>query len=103
MSGAAPAHAAGEYARCTNGITVSDWTGKNPKNCTSWGGYRLYNSSGKVIMTISKSPATSPVWTIIPQGYTAVQRWCSNNSATCSVAASAAIAYVQYVLTNPRS
>lgn len=100
---AAPAQAKGEYARCTNGITVSDWTGKNPKNCTSWGGYWLYDSTGKAILKISKSPATSPVWTAISQGYTAAQRWCSNNSATCTVIGSAAVAYVQYVLTNPRS
>jgi hypothetical protein len=69
--------------------------------CTPSGTYWLYNSSGKVIMKIQSAPRSSPLWNAITSGYTATQRWCTNNSATCSVAASAAVSYIMYLWTNP--
>lgn len=100
VAGAVPAQAAGEYARCNNGITVRDWTGKDPRDCTPSGVYWLYNSNGQAIMKIQQANRTSPVWDAIKAGYSATQNWCSSNSATCSVMSSAAVAYVTYLITN---
>lgn len=91
---AAPAQAAGNYARCTNGITTRDWTGKNPKDCTPSGTYWLYNSAGTPLVKISQASRTSPVWEAIKTGYTAAQNWCSNNSLTCGIITSAGVVVV---------
>ena len=91
---ASPAEAAGGYARCTNGITTRDWTGKNPKDCTPSGTYWLYDSAGKPLMKVTQANRTSPVWTAIKQGYTAAQNWCKNNSLTCGVVTAAGVVIV---------
>lgn len=100
VAGAAPAQAAGKYARCNNGITLRDWTGKDPRTCTPSGTYWLYSSRGTPILKVQRVSNGSPLWDAIGQGYTATQRWCSNNSASCSVVSSAAVSYVLYLFTH---
>jgi hypothetical protein len=85
------AEAAGNYARCNNGITLRDWTGKDPRDCTPSGTYWLYNSAGTPIMKLQQAPHGSPLWNAIKQGYTATQNWCSNNSATCGIVTSVGV------------
>lgn len=85
------------YARCNNGITLRDWTGKNPKDCTPFGVYWLYKQTGNVItpiMKISGAPKGSPLWDAIKAGYSAAQKWCSNNSLTCGIVTAAGVTIV---------
>jgi hypothetical protein len=94
VAGAESAQAAGNYARCTNGITTRDWTGKDPRDCTPSGTYWLYNSSGTPIMKLQSAQRSSPLWDAIKHGYTATQNWCSNNSATCGIVTSVGVTAV---------
>ncbi|MGW9404785.1 hypothetical protein ACWGQ2_12580 [Arthrobacter sp. NPDC055585] len=94
---ATPAQASpadGNYAQCQVGTTVQDWTGKDPRDCTT-GTYALLEN-WTVVLQIQ--PGQRDVWEEIKQGYEAAQAWCSNNSLTCTVVTGIGVALVSPLL-----
>lgn len=90
---AGPAQASpadGNYAQCIYGTTVADWTGKNPRDCTTAGTYALLQN-WNVVLKIYPTTDSSMAWNVIQEGYTSAQSWCSSNSMTCGILTSAGV------------
>jgi hypothetical protein len=75
--------------RCYTGTgytgTNRDWSGKNPKSCK--GSYIMYDVSGRTPINLVKIKNTGHVsfQKFATSEYKAAQRWCSNNSFTCTL------------------
>lgn len=96
--GATPSYAASTRAICYTAQSyqqgTQDWAGKNPKSCP--GSYQLYDMSGPrpaLIMQIRNTKAVS-FQQLIAKEYADAQRWCSNNSLTCTIITGVAFALV---------
>jgi hypothetical protein len=78
------------------GSSTTVWTGKNPKDCKAR--YQLYDTSrgrGALVLDIAKNGTSSvSFWAAIQKGYAAAQKWCSQNSLTCTVIVSVGVALV---------
>ncbi|WFR68370.1 hypothetical protein P9139_09290 [Curtobacterium flaccumfaciens] len=62
-----------------------DWSGKNPKSCN--GSYIMYDVSGRAPLNLVKIKNTKHVsfQKFVTSEYKAAQKWCSNNSFTCTL------------------
>lgn len=87
--GATPSQAASTRAICYTAQSYQQgsqlWNGKNPKSCP--GSYQLYDMSGArptLIMQIRNTKAVS-FQQLVAKEYADAQRWCANNSLTCTI------------------
>ncbi|MFK4730801.1 hypothetical protein ROT00_14020 [Agromyces mediolanus] len=100
---AAPASAAGSTtAVCwkpnpaIRGSQTTVWTGKNPRTCRAR--YQLYDVRGGrpvLVLDVKKKAVDSAAfWKAVAAGYAASQKWCSQNSLTCTLIVSVGIMLV---------
>lgn len=78
------------------GSSTTVWNGKNPKDCHAR--YQLYdirNSRPVLVLDLNKPAVDSAAfWKAIAAGYTASQKWCAQNSLTCTIIVSVGVALV---------
>lgn len=73
--------------------------GKDPKTCNGW--YQIVEKkSGKKVLVVNTQKNNGGVVTALRKGVKATNKWCDNNSATCSVVIGVGIAIAQGILTN---
>ena len=84
-SGGVALKAGSNIYQCYGGGTVPVQSNNpmNPKKCS--GSYYILDSNYQVKWSNNAVKSTSPLWTAVANGYTATQKWCSNNSFTCNV------------------
>ncbi|QDW62915.1 hypothetical protein [Oerskovia sp. KBS0722] len=98
---AASAAPPGYYATCQSGTTQVDWTEGRPADCKTT--YTVFKNWVPVLVMKAPPPRSSAFWTAVSQGYTATNRWCTNNTIVCQFVTGGFMAYGTYILTNSKA